>query len=581
MKIGSFVRVADLGEIKGSSPLALSPNGVPIVVVRTPTGLRAFEGRCPHQGTLLGEGEVERDHLVCRAHRWRFSLASGRREGGTECLASYPVLERDGAVFVDLTGVPTGTARYGRRRELDDLPGPRGLPLLGNLHQIDSSKLHLILEGWAAQYGPTYQIRIGRRRLIVITDPKWCDQILRARPETFSRGAIQSAIFSEMNLNGVFSSEGESWRRQRKLTAAALAQRNLRGLYSKIQIVTLRLLERWRRQADAGVALDLVDELKRYTVDVTTLLTFGYDANSIERDDDLVQRKLDLVFPTIIRRLLAPFPLWRYVRLPKDRRFEKALAELRTWLDELIGAARAKLAAEPELAERPSNFVEAMVATRDDEGNAFSDDVIFANLMAMLLAGEDTTANTLSWAVHHLLDCPERIAPLREEADRVLGSSEAATGVEMASGLEWTAAIANETMRLRPVAPVMGLTAKVETAIGDLVLPGGTGVVLLTRPPAVDAAHFGDPLAFRPERWLGQPVGPHDVSVLIPFGAGPRMCPGRSLALLEINTLLSMLYKNFEVDRVGDGRQVQEEFGFTMSPVGLEVRMRRRTGGGG
>ena len=379
-----------------------------------------------------------------------------------------------------------------------------------------------------------------------------------------------------MNLNGVFSSEGNSWRRQRKLTAAALAQRNLRGLYSKIQIVTLRLLERWRRQADAGVALDLVDELKRYTVDVTTLLTFGYDANSIERDDDLVQRKLDLVFPTIIRRVLAPFPLWRYVRLPKDRRFEKALAELRTWLDELVGAARVRLDAEPQLAERPSNFVEAMAATRDDEGNAFSDDVIFANLMAMLLAGEDTTANTLSWAVHHLLDSPERIAPLREEADRVLGSSEAAMSVEIASKLDWAAAIANETMRLRPVAPVMGLTAKVETLVGDLVLPAGTGVVLLTRPPAVDPEHFGDPLAFRPERWLGQPVGPHDVSVLIPFGAGPRMCPGRSLALVEISTLLSMLYKNFEVDRAGSSQEVHERFGFTMSPVGLKVRMRRR-----
>jgi cytochrome P450 len=473
----------------------------------------------------------------------------------------------------------SGTTRDGRRRELDDLPGPRGLPLLGNLHQIDSGKLHLILEGWAAEYGPTYQIRIGRRRLIVITDPRHCDQILRARPETFSRGAIQSAIFSEMNLDGVFSSEGDSWRRQRKLTAAALAQRNLRGLYSKIQTVTLRLLERWRRQADAGVALDLVDELKRYTVDVTTLLTFGYDANSIERDDDLVQRKLDLVFPTLIRRLFAPFPLWRYVRLPKDRQFEKALAELRTWLDELIGAARAKLAAAPELAERPSNFVEAMVATRDDEGNAFSDDVIFANLMHVLLAGEDTTANTLSWAVHHLLDSPERVAPLREEAERILGSSEAASSVEMASKLDWAAAIANETMRLRPVGPVMGLTAKVETWVGDLVLSAGTGVVLLTRPAAIDPEHFGDPLAFRPERWLGQPEGPHEVSVLIPFGAGPRMCPGRSLAFLEINTLLSMLYKNFEVDRAGDSDEVQEEFGFTMSPVGLKVRMRRRSSG--
>ena len=81
------------------------------------------------------------------------------------------------------------------------------------------------------------------------------------------------------------------------------------------------------------------------------------------------------------------------------------------------------------------------------------------------------------------------------------------------------------------------------------------------------------------ERWLGQPVGPHDVSVLIPFGAGPRMCPGRSLALVEISTLLSMLYKNFEVERVGNSQEVHEQFGFTMSPVGLKVRMRRRTTG--
>ena len=575
LKIGSLVRAADLGEMSGRGPHALSLDGVPVVLLRTPHGLRAFDARCPHQGTLLGEGEVEGDRLVCRAHRWRFDVGSGRREGGPECLVSYPVVERDGAVFVDISAPPRERAAE-RRRGVDDLPGPRGLPLLGNLHQIGSRRLHLILEGWAAEYGPTYQFRIGKRRLIAITDPKWCDQILRARPETFSRGAVQSAIFSEMNLDGVFSSDGDAWRRQRKLTAAALAQRNLRGLYSKIQTVTLRLLERWRRQADAGAALDLVDELKRYTVDVTTLLAFGYDANSIEHDDDLIQRKLDLVFPTLIRRVFAPFPLWRYVRLPADRRFERALAELRTWLDGLIGAARAKLAAEPGLAERPSNFVEAMVAARDDEGAAFSDDVIFANLMHLLLAGEDTTANTLSWAVHHLLDDPDRIVPLREEADRMLGAAEAATGVEMASKLDRAAAIANETMRLRPVGPVMGLSAKVETSVGDLVLPAGTGVVLLTRPPAVDPNHFGEPLAFRPERWLGQPVGPHDVSVLIPFGAGPRMCPGRSLAFIEINTLLSMLYKNFEIDRVGDSRAVQEEFGFTMSPVGLKVRMRRR-----
>ena len=576
MKMGSFVRAAGLHEIEDGGPLALSPNGVDIVVVRTPTGLRAFEGRCPHQGTMLGEGELEGDRIVCRAHGWRFDVDSGQRDGGPECLASYPVVEKDGAVFVDLSGAARQGGENRRLRNPDDLPGPKGAPILGNLHQIDSSRLHLVLEGWTKRYGPTFQFRIANRRVIVITDPEQCDQILRARPDTFRRGAIQGAIFAEMNLEGVFSAEGEAWRRQRKLSAAALAQRNLRGLYSKVETVTLRLLARWRRRADAGEALDVVDELKRYTVDVTTLLTFGYDIDTIQQDDEIIQRKLDLVFPMINRRLFAAFPLWRYLRLPADRRFDRTLAELRSWLDGLIVASRERLAAEPERTERPTNFIEAMLTARDDEGNAFSDAVIFANLMIMLLAGEDTTANTLAWAIHHLLDCPDRVAPLREEADRVLGSSEAATDVDMASRLEWAAAVANETMRLRPVAPVLGMTANVETVVGDLKLPAGAGVLLLTRPSAVDSVNFGDPQTFRPERWMGQDVGPHDPSTLFPFGGGPRMCPGRALALAEINTLLSMLYKNFEVERVGDPREVHERYGVTMSPVGLKVLLRRR-----
>ena len=291
MKIDSFVRAADLADLDAAGPLAVSPNGVPLVVVRTSAGLRAFEGRCPHQGTLLGEGELDGDRLVCRAHGWRFRIDSGRRDGGPECLASYRVVEKDGAIFIDLDRAPSGMAPDGHVRQLDELPGPPGLPVLGNFLQIKLARFHLVLERWAAEYGPTYQLRIGKRRVIVIADPKSCDQILRARPDRFSRGT-QSTIFSELNLDGVFSSEGEPWRRQRKLTVAVLSQRNVRGLYSKIQTVTARLLERWRRQADSGAALDLVEELKRYTVDVTTLLTFGYDANSIERDGDLVQQKL-------------------------------------------------------------------------------------------------------------------------------------------------------------------------------------------------------------------------------------------------------------------------------------------------
>ena len=110
MKSETFTRVAKVGELKGAGPFALSANGADVVLVRAGDGWRAFEGRCPPQGALLGEGEIEGGALVCRNHRWRFAIDSGRREGGPECLASCPVAERDGGVFVDVTGLKRSSA---------------------------------------------------------------------------------------------------------------------------------------------------------------------------------------------------------------------------------------------------------------------------------------------------------------------------------------------------------------------------------------------------------------------------------------------------------------------------------------
>jgi cytochrome P450 len=160
-------------------------------------------------------------------------------------------------------------------------------------------------------------------------------------------------------------------------------------------------------------------------VDVTTLITFGHDVNTVEQGDDVIQRKLELVLPAVNRRLFALFPTWRLIRLPRDRRLDRALAELRAWLGELVVAERACLA-EPGRAEQPSNFLEAMLSARDDDGRPFSDDVIFGNLMSMLIAGEDTTAYELGWAVHQLCDSPESVMELRREADELLGASDVA-----------------------------------------------------------------------------------------------------------------------------------------------------------
>ena len=576
MKLGSFVQAAKLDDLKGDGPFALSANGVDVVLVRTGAGWRAFEGRCPHQGALLGEGEFDGERIVCRNHKWRYQVATGKREGGPQCLASCPVDVRDGSVFLDIAGLTNKPKATSATRSLDDLPGPPGLPLIGNLHQIKPEKFHLILEQWAAQYGAAYKIQLMGRRIVVTTDPKWTDQILKARPETFRRDSKLASITAEMGSEGVFSAEGQAWRAQRKLSVAALAQRNLRNLYPAIEKVSTRLLARWRKLADSGATLDIVEEFKLFTVDVTTLITFGYDVNTIEQRGDVIQQKLNHVFPALVRRLFAPFPTWRYIKLPQDRKLDAAMRDLKTWLSELIVRARARLDEDPARAEKPTNFIEAMLVARDGAGEPFAEPVIFGNLMTMLLAGEDTTANSLAWAVHELIENPRWMAELRREADETLGSAPVAGSVEAANALERAAAVANETFRLRPVAALLNSEALTDTVVGDVSIPRETRVMALFRPAAMEPAHFHDPKAFRPERWLASPEGAHDVAAIFPFGSGPRMCPGRALALLEMNVALSMLYKNFDVERIGSAGDVREKFSFAMEPMGLKVRLRPR-----
>ncbi|WP_294534472.1 cytochrome P450 [uncultured Rhodoblastus sp.] len=575
MKIASFTRVANVSELVGPGPFALSADGVDLAVVHTQDGWRAFEGRCPHLGALLGEGEIEGGYLVCRNHRWRFDLASGQRTGGPERLASCAIVERNGAIFADVSSLKHGAEKQTAARKLHELPGPRALPFVGNLHQIDQKSVHLVLERWAARYGSVYTFRLGRDRAVAVSDPRLIDHVLRERPEAFRRSSTLDRILVEVGTRGVFNAEGDVWRPQRKLTVAALSQRHLRDVYPHIKTVAERLHRRWRGLASAGADAEIVEELKRFTVDVTMLIVFGHDANTVEQDGDDITERLSVLLPTISRRLFAPVPTWRFLRLPRDRHFDRCIAEVRSWLSQLIADARKRAAAAAGEPER-SSFLDAMVKATDENGRAYCDDVIASNLFILLLAGEDTTANSLAWAIHLLADHPEWARRIGTEADSLLRDAIAPGDLDAANALPVASAVANEAMRLKPVAPVLLMEANVDTSIADIEIPRGTVVAILSRPAALTDDHFVEAQAFRPQRWLEPPDGAHDLSAHIPFGSGPRMCPGRALALVEMNTLLALLYKNYEVERQGRSEDVREDFGFVMSPTGLKVRLRPR-----
>jgi cytochrome P450/nitrite reductase/ring-hydroxylating ferredoxin subunit len=570
--------VARGDDLQGDGPHHVTAEGTDLVLLRVEGRLHAFDGHCPHQGTLLGEGELEDGALVCRNHRWRFDARTGQRIGGPQCLRAHAVHEIDGRVEVVLESDEAGaTESSGRTRE--DLPGPRSWPVVGNALQLDPRRLHATLEGWARRYGSLYRVRLGARPFVIVTDPALIAEILRNRPEIYRRIDRMQIVFAELGISGVFSAEGAEWRPQRKLAMGALDHRHLAAFFSTLREVAERLRRRWEQAADSGRVIDVQGEMMRFTVDVTTQLAFSHATDTINDQHSDLLDDIDPVFPGVSRRLNAPFPYWRLVKLPRDRRLERSLANVRRWLEAIIAKTRQELRADPARAEDPRNFLEAMLSSKDAEGRPFSNAVVFGNAMTMLLAGEDTTANTLAWAVHFLLDAPEELATLRASIDRVLGDDLVPADMTATKALDEIEAIANETMRIKPVAPLMFFENVPPVTLGDLRLEPGSALCMLTRVAGMDPLRVDEPEAFRPARWRDGRLAAEMMraGVFVPFGSGPRICPGRSLALIEIRVVLATLLRSFDLERVGRAEDVGEDFDFTLTPTNLRARLHRRT----
>jgi cytochrome P450 len=467
-------------------------------------------------------------------------------------------------------------------RSLDEVPGPRQLPLIGNLHQVDLARLHHSAELLSDKHGSFYRLRLGRRTMLAVSDPIAIGKILKDRPDGFRRSQLLEEVFREMGLAGVFATNGDIWRAQRKMVGAAFDPRHIKAYFPSLARSTERLYRRWCDHADRGTAFDLQADLMRFTVDAVAGVAFGADLNTIESDRETIQTHLNRVFPMLQRRLTSPIPYWRWVRLPVDRALDRSLCKLQTAVTALIKETRERLMQKPELRIAPANLLEAMLVERDSPGTPLTDDDVSSNVLTMLVAGEDTTANTLAWLVYLASKNPAAIRRLGEEADRVLGEAHWPTRLEIASAHRYASACAHETMRLKPVAPLLIVQALRPVVVGDIAIPTGTVLMAILRPGAMDARYFERPDTFEPERWLdsggSQSTNTVGERISMPFGAGPRICPGRNLALLEMNMVTSMLFRNFEVTglRTPDGAEVKEWFALAMAPSKLLVTLARR-----
>lgn len=463
-------------------------------------------------------------------------------------------------------------------RQIRQLPGPFALPILGNSLQLRVPRIHRDVEGWVRRYGPFMRAWFGHTLVLVVADSEAVSNVMRDRPDGFRRPLSSYIVSEEMGgTPGLFLAEGAEWRNQRRMVMAGLAPGAVKAYFPALVTVAQRLQRRWQAAAARSAAITLDDDLKRYTVDIIAGLAFGSDVNTLEAGEDVIQRHLDAILPAVARRSFAMIPYWRYFKLPADRQLERDVAALDTAVAGLVQQARARLAQDAARSARPANLLEAMIVAADQPDSGVDNRAVVGNVLTMLLAGEDTTANTISWMIYLLQRHPEAMARAREEVQRVAPDVAGFT-IEQMDSLDYLNACASEAMRLKPVAPFLPLEALRDTVVGDVAVPKGTLVWCVLRHDSVSESHFTDAQAFRPERWLAAEQQHDDKRASLPFGAGLRTCPGRYLALLEIKIAMAMLLGSFEIAGVDtpDGGEAQEQLGFVMSPVGLSMRLSDR-----
>lgn len=462
------------------------------------------------------------------------------------------------------------------RRRLEDLPTRPGLPLLGNAHQLDPKRFHLILEDWRRELGDVFTIGIGSRRILVDADAEHLQSALRNRPDGFRRLSMMTRVAEEMGWHGVLTAEGPSWRAQRVLVTKALATPHFRGFFPLLEKITYRLLLRWQKAARQGTVVHMTDDLTRYTVDVTTALAFGEDPNTIEKEGNPIQLHLARILPMLSARMNAAFPLWRWLKLPKDRQLDQSLAFVKSHIAGLMERARHRMRVDPSA--QPRNLLEAMLVAAQEEDSMIDEELIVANVMTLLLAGEDTTAHTLAWTMQFLAEDMGLQDRLYAEAVTTLGPDRVCASHEGLQALGLFESTALEATRFKPIIPLMFMEAATDVELGDIAVPEGTGVFFLLRPSMLDERRFGCPHRFVAERFTSGhgDVEPHDGRAYAQFGAGPRVCPGRHLANVELRLVLSMLARNFRMRLACAPGAIEEVAGFTMMPSAMPVLLEPR-----
>jgi cytochrome P450 len=436
--------------------------------------------------------------------------------------------------------------------------GPRGGILIGNMRDLSENPLAFFTT-CARQYGDFVPLRLSTRRGVFINHPELIESILVAHHRDFRKSlALQRSRF--LLGNGLLTSEGEFWRRQRQLMQPAFHRDRIEG-YGRIMV------EHARRTTDSwmdGETRDIHEEMMHLTLAIVSKTLFNADVSD---EADEVGDALATALDTFNDRVNAIFLLPMWVPTPVNLASRRAVRQLDRIIYGIIEGRRAG-------GEDPGDLLSMLLRAQAEDGERMTDRQLRDEAMTLFLAGHETTALALSWTFYLLSQHPEAEERLVAELRAVLGGREPEVGD--LRRLEYTEMVAMESIRLYPPAWALGREAIRDVEIGGHHLPKGTIALMSQWVMHRDPRYFEDPGRFRPERWADGFARRIPRFAYFPFGGGPRHCIGSSFAMMEAVLLTASVAQRYHMELV-PGQRIVPEPSITLRPAeGIEMVLRRR-----